>query len=94
MIKELKKALLRIFLGVEVIIFCIMYVFGQHGLLALHSLHKENQQVEKEVDFLKAELENITEEIQLYNKYPFYKEKLAREQLHLKKSDEIIYYLS
>jgi cell division protein FtsB len=91
--KEIKRIILRIFFGVEIIIFACLYICGPHSIQALMKLHNENDQLKMEIDQTQQELLELEQKIVQWNTYPLYKEKIAREQLQMACKGEEIYYL-
>lgn len=94
MIKETKRALLRIFVIVEIILFSLFYVFGSHGLQALYRLQSENQILIDEIQALKTTTDVLQQEITLWQTESLIKEKKAREQLQMARADDSVYYIS
>ena len=89
-----KKMVVPVLLGIELIAFFGNFLLADNGLRAINALKEENRQLSMHIDVLKKELFNLEEEILLRHKYPFYKEKIAREQLHMARKNETIYYLN
>lgn len=82
----------RIFLLGEIFIFLGVYFFGVDGLQKLCVLRDENMKLEQEVVSLNNEIAALEHEIVAWNTDPFYKEKLAREQLQMaREQDEILF---
>ena len=94
MVKEYNRMIFRIFFGIELLLFSIIYLFGTHGVKALHKLHQENEQLEQEISGLRSQVQTIEHDIEAWNSHLFYKEKVAREQLQMAREDETIYYVS
>lgn len=90
--KELKRRLLRMFFGVELLFFAGVYTYGPHGLNVWHTLQQENGQITNQINALKADVALLEHDIVAYNKHPFYKEKIAREQLQMARKGDTIYY--
>ncbi len=85
---------LPLILVAEIILFFGNFLIAENGLRAINGLKNENAQLGAHIDALKKELFDLEEEILLRHKYPFYKEKIAREQLHMAKKNETICYLN
>lgn len=90
-LKKNKKIWFYIFLGIEMTIFARYLINGKYGMHARHALLQEKKQLEATIDLIKHEVELFRNEIHLWQTYPFYKEKAAREQLQMCYDDEIIY---
>ena len=87
-----KSYVSRIFLLVEMLIFLGVYFLGIDGLQKLSMLRDENIKLEQEVATLNNEIATLEHEIVAWNTDPFYKEKVAREQLQMaREQDEILF---
>ncbi len=91
--KEIKRLILRIFFGIEIVFFIGLYLFGPHGVKALVALQNENRQLQIEITQTQQEVLEVEKKIAQWNTYPLYKEKIAREQLQMACRGEEIYYL-
>lgn len=89
-----KQYLLRGFFIVEIALFAGVYFFGAHGLHNVWRLQHENAQAEREIATMQAEVQDLETRVFAWNNHPFYKEKLAREQLQMARPGEIVYYIS
>lgn len=89
----LKKSYIsRIFLLGEIVVFYLMYFWGVDGLPKLYKIQEENRQLEQEIVLLNKEISELNNETLIWNRDPFYKEKVAREQLQMaRESDEIFF---
>lgn len=81
--KHIKKIFLRTILIVEVLIFAGFYFFGSHGLKALHQHQREAVELNKELEQLKGEVQELKTAIHEWTAFPWYREKIAREELQL-----------
>ncbi|MEX0940509.1 MAG: septum formation initiator family protein [Candidatus Babeliales bacterium] len=90
----MKLIMRNIFFSLELITILFFYFFGTHGLPVLFRTKQENKQVEQEIRQLQEEIVNLEQLIYAWKKYPFYKEKIAREQLQMACADENIYIIS
>ena len=85
-----KRFLLRLFFMVEVGIFVFLYLFGTQGLRALITLRKKNARLAFEVQELETQVKELETTVVAWKSEPFYKEKVARESLHMaRKKDEV-----
>lgn len=92
--KAIKRIFLRVFFGVELFVFALVYVFGPHGLYALRELENQNNTLQAEAATLKQEVQELEDKIAQWDAHPFYKEKIAREQLQMARKGDKIYYIS
>ena len=79
-------------LGIELLIFCYFYYWGQHGLSYLVALKKERVEKLAIVDALQNKLEMLEDQIEDFSSSEFLKEKFARERLCMKKDGDMIYF--
>ena len=91
--QDIKKIILRAFFAGEIILFFTFYLFGAHGIQALMRVDHENKVLEQEIVTLKSDLKAAAVEIDEWNNYPFYKEKIARERLHMAYPGDEIYMI-
>lgn len=82
---------LQFFLVFEVLIFVIIYCFGPKGLKALYEIRQMHAFVYTEIINLQQEIEALKYNVALYQT-DFAKEKIARERLLMKRSDETVYF--
>ncbi len=87
-----KKIVLRIFLAAEVIIFGWFYYQGARGVHAVQFLRKENEEIAQQIVHVQEEVEDIDRQIIGWKVDPFFKEKIAREQLHMAHAGDVIYF--
>ena len=88
-----KRYGLQILLGIEFVIFGWFYYAGTHGISAVYQLKKETQKIEEHIAIVQSEIAEIKQHIQLVQSDDFYKEKHAREQLHMVREDEQVYLI-
>ena len=74
--------------------FIFFSIFGQNGLLKIGDLKKARLILTKEVIALREENDALRKEISGLKEDPFFIEKVAREELNLVRSNEIVYYFS
>lgn len=88
-----KSWISRIFLLSELLIFCSVYFFCVDGRPKIHKLCVENSILEEELKVLTNEIDEIENEKLAWNTDPFYKEKVAREQLQMARKDDEIFFI-
>jgi len=83
----------RMFLvPIAFILFILFFtVFGERGLLSIHRLSREKQEIEKKADELRAENERLKREIEALRSDRRYLESIARRDFGLIRQNEIIY---
>jgi cell division protein FtsB len=90
---HIKKIILRIFFAGEIIIMILSYLGGAHGLPTLIQLQREKTALVAEITLLRTHVMSLEQEIAAWKERPFYYEKMAREQLHMARPDDIIFYM-
>lgn len=93
-VKDVKRYSARVFLLLEILIFLFIFLFGKHGLPLLRNLEDQTAQLQKKITFLKEDISTLKFELDQWDTDPFYKEKIAREQLQMAYAQEEIYYLN
>ena len=89
---RIKKVFMRLLLMVEMMALGYLYIFGTHGIEELQKQRMIVTDLEKSVVHLKADIEQLENEIHAWQTNDFYKEKVAREQLQMaRKGDELFY---
>jgi cell division protein FtsB len=88
-----KRFLLRLFFGLEVGIFTLLYLFGAQGLQALVRLRKENIHLSFQVTELEQEVKDLEITVVAWENDPYYKEKAARESLHMARKQDQVYLI-
>jgi cell division protein FtsB len=91
--KSAKRTFLRVFFGVEVIIFSFMYLFGAQGMRVLYQLRRESVALGQEVENLSGQVSTLEKKLVAWESDSFYKEKIARERLHMANKNDVIFYL-
>jgi len=92
--KTIKRIFLRVFFVLELIVFGFVYACGPHGFYALQELEQQNNQLQTDAAMLKQEVQMLERKIAQWHAHPFYKEKIAREQLQMARKGDKIYYVS
>ena len=88
-----KKLIMPLIFAAELFLFALFYYYGAHGLRVVQQLKQENQLIELQMAQVNQEIALLEEEINTWRTEPFYKEKLAREQLNMLRDDEESYLL-
>ena len=75
-----------------VVVFILYFtVFGERGLLHIHHLKQEREQVLKKVEEMKAENDRLKREIEALKTDRRYLESIARKDFGLVRPNEVIY---
>lgn len=88
-----KKNMGRLAFIIEVVLFTGYYLMGANGIVALVSMNREIGSTQREISLLKDEVHQLQDHIALQKKHPFFKEKIAREQLQMAHEGEEIYII-
>lgn len=72
-------------------IFFYYYFFGAHGYRKIEALQAQQDTVDQAVRDIKATVTDLEKQLDNFKKYPYYKEKIIREQLQMIKPNEVIY---
>ena len=86
-----KKIIIRLFLCAEVAVFGWFYYYGARGYLSVQELKRENIDITHHIAELQQEIEDVDRQIVAWSTDPFFKEKIAREQLQMARADDVIY---
>ncbi len=83
-----------IFLAFEGIAFAVYYNFGPRGLQTLHVLKETKFTAQSDIEKIKQENSDLSNQIEEWKSDVFLQEKFAREKLAMQKEGEIIYFSS
>lgn len=89
----IKKLCMRFLLLAEIGVFGYIYFFGTNGIQALHKQQMIAAGLQKNIEQIKNEIQQLKQEIYLWQTDDFYKEKIAREQLQMARKDDQIFYI-
>ncbi len=67
--------------------------FGPRGFLYGFHVHQENMEIRSQIKQLTTQVQELETSIHNWQTYDFFKEQMAREQLQLARSNEMIYLL-
>ena len=90
---QTKRFLFRLFFGIEVTVFILMYIFGSQGLHVILSMRKENGILAVEIRELTCQVETLKKTLVAWKNNSFYKEKIAREHLHMARPQDEVYFI-
>lgn len=86
--------ILKILLFAELTAYGYYYFQGYQGFLGQQKVIKHSREIEKNITIVQQEIQQLRAKILLFKTEPYYKEKIAREQLHMGFSHDIIYYIT
>lgn len=92
--KKIYAYILYAVLAAEVALFAGLYVRGPQGLQKVHDMYREHASMSEGVQQLQQEVATLKHEIDTWQKHPFHKEKIAREQLQMARTDDEVFYLT
>jgi len=93
-VKLAKRLVARLLFAVEIVFFSWAYMSGGQGLQAIWLCEQENNALEQKIAQLQSEIGSLEHELQAWQHHPFYKEKIAREQLQMARPADTVYYLT
>ena len=79
--------------GVITLVFLISFMFSEQGISELQRSRTRVQQMEQEIEALKAENERLVKEIESLKRSTFAVERIAREDLSMSRPGEVVYIL-
>jgi cell division protein FtsB len=86
-----KRFILRLFLIVEVCGGVIFFIWGPHGMVAVSEKVKEHSLLIGQMEDLQKEVAVLKKQVDQYAHTDFYKEKIAREDLQMARTEEEVY---
>ena len=90
---KIKRMAFKLFFGLECIMFAYQYIWGVHGMIDISSLEAETEQLQRETTQADAEIAVLQHMRRRWEKSSFLKEKCARQELHMARADEEIFYI-
>jgi cell division protein FtsB len=90
---SVRRWLLRIFFAAEVMLFCLLYIYGPQGLFLIKNMHEKNLLGNQEIEQLVVGVADLERDIMLWKTHSYYKERIAREQLQMARADDLVYYI-
>ena len=93
MINPLKRTLFRFFFCIESCVFIWTYVFGIQGIHVIIKTRRENITLAQQVLALQNDISHLEDKIAQWKKFPFFKEKYAREQLQMAHEHDVVYFI-
>lgn len=92
-VSYVKKYMIRVILGLELLVFMYIYLFGSQGTYELVKLRAENNLCMQEHRTMYQEYEGLQKEVMRWEQDDFVRGKMAREKLQMAHKDDEIYYL-
>ena len=89
----IKNLLLLLVLSIELFIFGIHAVCGNHGIRVMNCMSAKNALLQQDIVNLRDEVKSLDQDIADWLRYPFFKEQYAREHLQMAKSNDEIFLL-
>lgn len=88
-----KRYIARLIFSLEILIFGGFYFLGSNGIMKMVEMKESSMLLEKEIAVLSADVEELHSQIAVQKSHPFFKEKIAREQLQMARAHEEVYLL-
>ncbi|QQR53320.1 septum formation initiator family protein [bacterium] len=89
---SIKNTLNNILLLILTCIFCYIIVYGTSGIRLLQILSDAEKASKDEIIEKQQQMAYLQNQLTLWKDNPFLYEKVAREQLHMAKKQDIVYY--
>jgi cell division protein FtsB len=90
---DIRYIVSRLAFTLEIIIFAAIYLCGSDGFAQLKQLKTDCIELNEAIVCKQREVEQIEQRIIAWNVHPFYKEKMAREQLQMSHDGDVIYFI-
>ena len=87
-----KRSMLRLFFAVEVMIFGWFYYHGARGVQVVQHLKQENNFIVAQIEQIQNEIQLVEGQLAAWKEDSFFREKIAREELHMAHAGDQIYY--
>lgn len=91
--QNLEKKLLHVLLAFEFLFFAFYYIRGTNGLKTILQLKQENKKISQNIEKVKQEISSMKTEVESWEKYPLYKEQIARQDLQMAYPEEEIFLI-
>ena len=91
--QPLKKILLRLVITTELLLFLIYLFWGARGVQEICHVRSKNSTLMREVALIQSNIDSLQDAIYDWQRYPYYQEQYAREQLQLAKKHDEIYLI-
>ncbi len=78
-------------LGIELIFFGYFYFYGNNGYKKIKELRELQEDIQISLADKQRQVKELEKKIYDFKTYPYYKEKIIREQLQMMRVDEVIY---
>ena len=91
--KRYRLLLFKLFFLGEITAFLYFYVHGSQGLVVVTMLKNQTADIVSTISMLHQECDQLERQRMRWDQCAYFKEKIAREQLQMARSDEHVYYL-
>jgi len=78
---------------VELCFFLSYSIWGRHGVQAMRVLSEKNLVLEREIELVERDIAKLTDELEDWDTYPFFKERHARQQLQMAQDDDEVFLI-
>jgi cell division protein FtsB len=90
---DIRYLVSRLAFSLEILVFFFLYLGGTAGFAQLKQLKEDCAQLREAIGCKQQEVEQVEQRIIAWNVHPFYKEKMAREQLQMSHDGDLIYFV-
>jgi cell division protein FtsB len=89
---KIKKLVLPMVFCAEMIGVCYYFGISSYGLQAVGNQKDKNAALVKQIDALHRDVSALEHATYAWDHDPFYVEQVAREELHMARDDELVYF--
>lgn len=90
----IKKKIVRSLVCLQLVAYAGFYYYGDQGLRQINQMKMANVGAGQRAAAVEQEIATYEHELAQWNDSAFYKEKMAREQLQMARSTDIVFYLT
>jgi cell division protein FtsB len=89
-----KKKSIRVVIVAELLVWFAFYYYADQGIRQIQHMQTTNAQIQVELSAFEKEIAAYEYELAQWNKFTFYKEKIARESLQMARPHDMVFYLT
>ena len=89
--KDVKKLIMRVAFGCEILFILFFYILGSKGLAAIKIGKQEIVVLQDKMIALEDDKNKLVNQLDDWNDLPFYKERVARNELQMANKNDQIY---
>lgn len=90
---QLRTRALVLFFTVELCLITYYLLYSQQGAYAIWQTYQESLDAQARVVQLQQDIKKLEEQRVLWQHYPYYREKIARQQLNMARTTDTVFYI-